>query len=352
MTILIPLLGAEKFGGIRVLCDVSTYMQNKGFSVIFIVLNSDRLPFTIHPQTKIIPVYFLKEFPHFKLLKIFYFTLALLFIGCKANAIISNYYITSYISFLYTFFNRKCQHIYYVQAYEPNWFSNPIIKNIVILSYKIPSKIIVVAKWIGEKIHQSSGKSYYLISNCINHSIFYRREMNKNDKIIISLNGTWAPLKGFTYFLEASPKVLKINDNINFNIITSQEKFKIPEEYKKGYSILRPKDDNELAILYSISTIFINPAIEEGFGLPSLEAMACGIPIITTDNGGCRDYAIHMHNSIIVKPGDVDALVESVLMLLADERLRQKLSENAIITAKKFNWADKLTPLLEILNGN
>jgi len=225
------------------------------------------------------------------------------------------------------------------------------LKGLVTLSYRIPSDIIVVARWIGEKVSESNKKPFCVINNCINHAVFCSKNIAKKSKSIISLNGTWAPLKGFSLFLEASKEILTINNSISFNILTSQPKFQLPEEYGENYNILRPKDDLELALLYSESTVFVNPALEEGFGLPALEAMACGTPVITTDNGGCREYAVHMFNSLIIKPGSIPQMVDSLLLLLSNEELQLTLCKNGIKTASRFNWENKLAPLLTLLSA-
>ena len=60
--------------------------------------------------------------------------------------------------------------------------------------------------------------------------------------------------------------------------------------------------------IYNTSRLFLCTSRVEGFGLPNVEAMACGAALVTTDNGGCRDYAFHDETALVAAYGDVDAL--------------------------------------------
>jgi len=68
--------------------------------------------------------------------------------------------------------------------------------------------------------------------------------------------------------------------------------------------------------------------------MPPLEAMACGVPVITTDCGGVRDFA-NNSNSIIVPTGDVHSIADAVTMLKKDKNLREDLRQQGLETAKK-----------------
>jgi glycosyltransferase involved in cell wall biosynthesis len=101
-----------------------------------------------------------------------------------------------------------------------------------------------------------------------------------------------------------------------------------------SYTIFKNVDDETLAKLYSSADVFIFTSYKESFGLPPLEAMACGTPIVTTDCGGIRDYAVDGYNALIVPPGDPKAVADAVLKMLRDDKLRERLVEHGIETAK------------------
>ncbi|MGC8949527.1 MAG: glycosyltransferase, partial [Thermoprotei archaeon] len=104
--------------------------------------------------------------------------------------------------------------------------------------------------------------------------------------------------------------------------------------------------DEFLAKLYSSSDIFIFTSYKESFGLPPLEAMACGTAVVTTDCGGFRDYAVDGYNSLIVPPGDPKAVADAVIKILRDSKLRERLVEGGLETAKRWTW-DKVVNVFE-----
>ena len=96
--------------------------------------------------------------------------------------------------------------------------------------------------------------------------------------------------------------------------------------------------DNELARLYRSADLFAFPSHVEGFGLPPLEAMACGTPVVTTDCFGVRDYAIHEGNALVVPPKQPEKLANAVIQLLHNIDLAGKLKTKGLTTAEKFTW--------------
>jgi len=107
---------------------------------------------------------------------------------------------------------------------------------------------------------------------------------------------------------------------------------------KFTYSIFDYVDDNTLAELYSSSDVFVFTSYAEGFGLPPLEAMASGTPVVTTDCKGNRDYTINGYNALVVPPGDPKAVAEAIINLLTNDKLREKLIEGGLETAKQWTW--------------
>jgi N-acetyl-alpha-D-glucosaminyl L-malate synthase BshA len=98
--------------------------------------------------------------------------------------------------------------------------------------------------------------------------------------------------------------------------------------------------------LYAISDLFILPSESESFGLAALEAMACGVPVISTNAGGLPELVIEGKNGFMSDIGDVESMAENALkILLTDESLDQ-FKKNAFESSKQFN-IDLILPKYE-----
>jgi glycosyltransferase involved in cell wall biosynthesis len=102
-----------------------------------------------------------------------------------------------------------------------------------------------------------------------------------------------------------------------------------------------------LAALYSGCDIYLCPSWDEGLGMPSMEAMACGAALVTYDNGGCRDYAVDGETALVAPRRDVGALGAALGRLAVDSGLRTRLAAagRARVTTD-FDW-DRAVERLE-----
>jgi glycosyltransferase involved in cell wall biosynthesis len=94
--------------------------------------------------------------------------------------------------------------------------------------------------------------------------------------------------------------------------------------------------DNDMAALYSNAMAFAYPSLYEGFGLPPLEAMQCGTPVITSDNSSLPEVVGDA--GILVPALDEAALVDAIRRLYYDAALRQQLSQKGLARAAMFTW--------------
>ena len=75
--------------------------------------------------------------------------------------------------------------------------------------------------------------------------------------------------------------------------------------------------------------VFVLPSVTEGLSVSMLEAMACGLPALVTQVGGAADVIVHRENGWLVPPGDTDALLEGLIMLLKNDELRRVVGGRA-----------------------
>ncbi len=95
-------------------------------------------------------------------------------------------------------------------------------------------------------------------------------------------------------------------------------------------------NDDDLAALYSGASAFVYPSYYEGFGLPPLEAMQCGVPVIASDNSSIPEVVGKA--GILIDPHDKDALSQGMLDVINSKKLRSTLKKKSLQQAKKFSW--------------
>ena len=102
----------------------------------------------------------------------------------------------------------------------------------------------------------------------------------------------------------------------------------------------------DLPALYSAADVFVYPSVYEGFGLPPLEAMACGTPVITGDCSSMPEVVGEA--GLMVDPYDPNAFAEAMARILASESLRAEMSRRGIAQSKKFSWDKMAQETMEV----
>jgi glycosyltransferase involved in cell wall biosynthesis len=99
---------------------------------------------------------------------------------------------------------------------------------------------------------------------------------------------------------------------------------------------LHSVDDSALASIYSMASLFVFPSLAEGFGMPALEAMACGAPVIANDHAAIVETTSDA--AWIVDARNIGELAGAIERVLSDERCRQSLVERGSARARLFTW--------------
>lgn len=107
--------------------------------------------------------------------------------------------------------------------------------------------------------------------------------------------------------------------------------------------------DEDKAALLSGAIALVYPSLYEGFGLPVLEALACGTPVLTSNVSSLPEVAGDA--ALLVDPSDVDAIAAGMLRLITDAGLRRSLIEKGYTQARKFSWAGAARQVLEVLES-
>jgi glycosyltransferase involved in cell wall biosynthesis len=152
-----------------------------------------------------------------------------------------------------------------------------------------------------------------------------------------------------------NPKALAdISNNLNVPLVVASQDEKI---FKSEFSTLvsdttipilkKSVSEHELALLYNCAELFIFPSLYEGFGLPPLEAMACGLPVVCSDRTSlpevCGDAAL------MFSPGNIPDMLDKINSCMADSSLRRTLREKGLKRAEEFNWEDSARMIFDLI---
>ena len=94
---------------------------------------------------------------------------------------------------------------------------------------------------------------------------------------------------------------------------------------------------NDIKELYSTADICVFPSVREGLGLAALEGMACGLPLICSDNKGTREYAIDGENALVCRYNSVDDFVTAIYTLSNDASMRIRMGKISMMKVGKFD---------------
>lgn len=106
--------------------------------------------------------------------------------------------------------------------------------------------------------------------------------------------------------------------------------------------------DKDLLLLYNAAELFVYPSLYEGFGLPPLEAMACGTPVITSDTSSMPEIVADA--GILIDPRNVNEMADAMYQVASDEDLRSCLSKAGPVRSKYFTWEKTAQKTLAVYN--
>ena len=234
---------------------------------------------------------------------------------------------------------------YYAQHYEPLLCEDEYMKRHVEELYGLPLHLLTVSSWLKSEIIERHGKDSHLCLNGVDRSTFYPRGHRERHELKrIMCIGRPYKWKGMEDLISAIRIVRQTHPQLEL-IVVSQHNLMMPKA-DFPVKIVRAPTDDDLAREYSMSDVFVNPSWYEGFYLPALEAMSCGVATVTTSIG-TGDYAVNEQNALVVKPRKPDALAQAIIRVLTDESLSSRLAAEGIRTAEQFTWEKTATKVEE-----
>lgn len=251
----------------------------------------------------------------------------------SADFILPNFYLTVRPAFE----SQKGRVVRLSLGYEPLWVPESETAK---QTYLIGAPIMSISQWHRQLILQETGLQSTVISGGVDSSTFHpypKSSKQAGCKNIFYIMRD--PISGYTWkggpdFLEA---LARLKNQVNFDLTVS-----IPENAQFDspvpYRIKTSNTDQELARLYAEADLFVYTSYFEAFGLPPLEAMACGTAVVTTDCGGNRDYVRNGENCLSVPPSDIDQLSSAIFYLLTEDSERQRLAASGHSFAQAWTW--------------
>lgn len=227
--------------------------------------------------------------------------------------------------------------IYFIQDFE-NWSYKD---SEVYESYNYDMTKVVVSNWLKKIVDDNSKSQSFLVSNCINTDIFCNKyEERKPHSIVFHYKS--GEYKGAKYSFEIIDILKEKFKDLSVDIISSEKKPDIVPDYCEYHYRISAE---EISRINNRAQVFMCTSINEGFGLPGLEAMACGCALASFSYLGVLEYAKDGENSLLAPIKDSKKMADNIERLFLDENLRNKITKNGTMTgldksleksAKKF----------------
>jgi len=160
---------------------------------------------------------------------------------------------------------------------------------------------------------------------------------------------TKGTLKAFSDFLKQNKSDYKLvmldydTNELEKLLIEIGDKQLINNIVLTGYVV-----NTDLPAIYSLSKIFLYPSLRESFGIPMLEAMGCGVPVITSNTSSMPEVAGDAAH--IINPYNPEEITQGIIKILADKKYYNQLCEKGIERNKLFSWKNMAAQVLELYN--
>ncbi|MFW5837369.1 MAG: glycosyltransferase family 4 protein, partial [Desulfovibrionaceae bacterium] len=220
---------------------------------------------------------------------------------------------------------------------------NKNIKTGLAFAKKHDYRVLACSRYLMQEAERR-GVAARLAAHGLDHETFHPPEGDAPRSPSVAMLTHGAPWKGTEDGLKALELVRKRRPDAEFWLFGGR-----PVLFKGNFLYNLPRE--KVARLLRGTAVYVCPSWFEGFGLPGLEALACGASLATTDTGGSREYAVHERTALVSSPRNPEALADNVLRLLEDETLRSQLAAAGVRLAReRFKpWPEAAMDALSVL---
>lgn len=212
--------------------------------------------------------------------------------------------------------------------------------------------IVTPSQWLADIVKQSflKDKPISVINNGIDLSVFKPSESTfvknyglEGKNVVLGVSFDWDKRKGLDVFIDLSKR---LSDDYRIVLVgTNEETDKIlPENI---ISIHRTQNQKELAEIYSVADVFVNPTREENYPTVNMEAIACGAPVLTFRTGGSPEM-LDDSCGAVVERNDVDTLEREIVRICKDKPYTK---EGCINRSKEFDENERFKEYIKLYEG-
>lgn len=237
--------------------------------------------------------------------------------------------------------NSKGKKFYFVQDFEV-WDN----QRLGLGSYQLPLKKIVISNWINQQLISNLGIGPFPI---VYNGLDMPSESlasHKDPYAVLMLNHSLEK-KGIPYGVDAFRKAQKKIPTLHLTMFGLNDQSNLPQDLHIDY--YQNPSQRKLNYLYDISSVFIFPSIEEGWGMTPLEAMAHGDIVVGTDAGFANELGRDKFNMLKSKPKDPIDMANNIIELVNNNHLQTILRKNALNTVAELNWDNSVTRFEKLL---
>ena len=201
-----------------------------------------------------------------------------------------------------------------------------------------------------------------IVAPCAASSIFVRIKDAKKlnavrskhglpDKFILAV-GTLSPRKNFTRLIQAYKNLLKKHPDVHLVIVggkgwdfeSTLENIDPEKVHLVGYI-----EGEDLADVYNLAEMFVFPSLYEGFGIPLVEAMSCGCPVVASNNSSIPEVCGEA--AILIDPYSIGSIENAMHEILSSAALRNDLIQKGLEQSKEFSWQESAQTIKSLLQN-
>lgn len=225
--------------------------------------------------------------------------------------------------------SSKGKKFYFIQDFE-NW---GISDEVVYETYRLPFIKIVVSNWLKGIVDAHSDVPSILLSNSIDLRVFHVTTPNsQRAPHTLCFHYRNAEMKGCKYAIEAVRRLEERYADLKVYVVSNGNP---PENLPKSCEFLQNLTSAKVAEVNNKAQVFLCTTIDEGFGLPGLEAMACGCALVSTKYTGVLEYAVDGKNAALTPVRDIEKIVQAVCKVFDDGDFRKKIVQQGVQDAKQ-----------------